>query len=122
MNARNGVPIFLGECDVTSPKLPPFRPPQNAVGDDTGGIIPYKNPNALIAYYTGLFLSPCCIVGLPLGVVPLVFGILGLRDRNRNPIIKGSIHAWIGIVLGGLSTVLTIVVWIVFVSQFIFSS
>ena len=107
---------------MTSPNLPPFRPPQNAVGDHTGGIIPYKNPNALIAYYTGLFLSPCCIVGLPLGVVPLVFGILGLRDRNRNPIIKGSIHAWIGIVLGGLSTVLTIVVWIIFVSQFIFSS
>jgi hypothetical protein len=68
-------------------------------GDSTGGVIPYKNPKALIAYYTGIFLSPCC-----LGFVPLIFGILALQDRAKNPAIKGAVHAYVGIVLGGLST------------------
>lgn len=99
---------------------PPLPTPSAATsinesgGDGTGGMIPYKNPKALIAYYTGLFLSPCCIVGLPLGAVPLVFGILGLRDRKRNPAIKGSAHAWIGIVFGGLSVIMTVVVWVAY--------
>ena len=32
----------------------------------------------------------------------LVLGIMGLRDRNRNPAIKGSIHAGIGIGCGAI--------------------
>jgi len=92
--------LFPGAAPVPSP------PPTTAAeGDSTGGLIPYKNPNALIAYYTGIFLSPFCFVGL--GIVPLVFGILGLRDRKKNPVIKGSVHAWIGIVLGSLSLLFT---------------
>jgi len=35
-----------------------------------------------------------------------VLGIMGLRARSRNPAIKGSVHAWIGIVMGGLMTLL----------------
>ncbi len=91
---------------------PPALGPPVEQGDGTGGLIPYKNPKALIAYYTGLFLSPCCIVGLPYGILPLTLGILGLRDRGRSPWIKGSLHAWIGIVLGGLSVVMTVVFWV----------
>lgn len=93
--------LFPGAAPAPSPP-----PTQTAEGDGTGGLIPYKNPNALIAYYTGIFLSPFCFVGL--GIVPLIFGILGLRDRKKNPVIKGSVHAWIGIVLGGLSLVFTV--------------
>ena len=77
--------------------------PPKTQGDATGGIIPYKNPKALIAYYTGLFLSPCC-----LGFIPLIFGILALQDRAKNPEIKGAVHAYIGIVLGGISTLVLI--------------
>jgi len=106
--------------DAANGTPPPLGPPPE-LGDSTGGLIPYKNPKALIAYYTGLFLSPCCLVGLPLGLVPLTFGILGLRDRGRNPVIKGSVHAWIGIVLGGLSVVMTVVVWILWLSGMLFS-
>jgi hypothetical protein len=84
-------------------------------GDSTGGLIPYKNPHALIAYYLGLFsLAPC--VGLPLGIGGLVLGIIGLKKRNQNPVIKGSVHAWIGIIMGGtmaliwlIATVLVVV-------------
>lgn len=69
-------------------------------GDATGGLIPYKNPKALIAYYLGIF-SFIPVLGIPLGLAAFVLGILGLRDRKRNPIIKGSVHAWIGIIVGG---------------------
>ena len=72
-------------------------------GDATGGIIPYKNPKALIAYYLGIF-SGLPIIGLPLGIAAFILGIMGLRDRKRNPAIKGSIHAGIGIGCGLLFT------------------
>lgn len=76
-----------------------------AEGDNTGGLIPYKNPQALIAYYLGIF-SLLPFIGLALAIPALVLGILGLRARKRNPAIKGSVHAWIGIVMGGLMTLL----------------
>ena len=80
-------------------------------GDSTGGLIPYKNPHALIAYYLGLFsLAPC--VGLPLGLGGLVLGIIGLKKRRENPVIKGSVHAWIGIVMGGTMALIWLLVTI----------
>lgn len=79
-------------------------------GDATGGVIPYKNPHALIAYYSGIFGLFCCFTPLPLGIIPVVLGIMGLQRRARNPIIKGSVHAWIGIVLGSISTIVSLLV------------
>ncbi len=73
--------------------------------DATGGIIPYKNPKALIAYYLGIF-SGLPIIGFPVGIVAFVLGIMGLKDRKRNPAIKGSAHAWIGIGCGGFFALL----------------
>ncbi|MBM4004700.1 MAG: hypothetical protein FJ295_15685 [Planctomycetes bacterium] len=75
--------------------------PSVSEGDATGGLIPYKNPQALIAYYLGL-LSGLPLIGFPLGVAAFILGILGLRARRRNPLVKGSVHAWIGIGCGGL--------------------
>ncbi|MEZ6095616.1 MAG: hypothetical protein R3C03_15545 [Pirellulaceae bacterium] len=74
-------------------------------GDATGGLIPYKNPKALIAYYLGI-ASGLPLIGLPLGMTAFVLGILGLKDRKKNPVIKGSAHAWVGIGCGGLFTLL----------------
>lgn len=88
----------------TNPNSPPIRPsPAEVVpvqGDATGGVIPYKNPKALVAYY----LSIAGLLIPLLGIAALVLGVQGLRARNKNPVIKGSVHAWIGIVLGALST------------------
>ena len=70
-------------------------------GDATGGVIPYKNPKALIAYYLGI-VSGLPIIGLPFGVAAFVLGILGLKARSKNPVIKGAAHAWIGIGCGGV--------------------
>lgn len=76
---------------------------RNPEGDATGGLIPYKNPKALIAYYTGIIgLLP--VIGLPLSVAAVVLGIMGLKARKRQPAIKGSVHAWIGIVFGLMAT------------------
>jgi hypothetical protein len=81
----------------------PNYPQHPGQGDATGGVIPYKNPYALIAYYSGIGGLLCCITPVPLGLVPVVLGIIGLQKRAQNPHIKGSVHAWIGIVLGVIS-------------------
>ena len=80
-------------------------PERAAEGDATGGVIPYKNPKALVAYYLGIF-SGLPLIGLPLAVAALILGILGLKARRENPVIKGSIHAGIGIGCGCFFTLL----------------
>ncbi len=81
-----------------------YRPtPQSEEGDATGGIIPYKNGPALAAYYLGIFsLLPC--IGLALAIPAFILGILGLKKRKKNPAVRGSVHAWIGIIMGGIFT------------------
>jgi hypothetical protein len=71
-------------------------------GDATGGIIPYKNPHALTAYYLGVF-SVIPVLGFFFGVAAVGLGVSGLKKRARDPVIRGSVHAWIGIVCGSLS-------------------
>jgi len=48
--------------DVTQPPVvTAAETPRPNEGDATGGIIPYKNPKALIAYYLGIFSGlPLC--------------------------------------------------------------
>lgn len=106
---------------MSNPYQPPMpapnhpQPQPSGEGDSTGGVIPYKNPHALTAYYLGIGFLICCITPLPLGLIPLVLGIMGLHKRAQNPVIKGSVHAWIGIVLGGFSafgSIMSAIVWI----------
>lgn len=85
------------------PDGPQYQGPPGQ-GDATGGVIPYKNVPALSAYYIGIVSLLCCFVGLPVGIVAVVLGIMGLQKRARQPEVKGSVHAWIGIVCGVLST------------------
>jgi GYF domain 2 len=83
----------------------PRAPGPKNEGDATGGLIPYKNPHALIAYYLSIFsLVPC--LGLPLGIAAVVLGVLGLKKYRRNPVISGLAHSWIGIILGGVTSLL----------------
>ena len=87
-------------------------PSPSAEGDTTGGIIPYKNPHALIAYYLGI-VSVIPMIGLPFGIAAFILGLKGLRARKENPVIKGSVHAAIGIGCGGLFSLLYTVIVIV---------
>ena len=88
-----------------SAPTPPASTPKGDGGVST--MIPYKNTSALIAYYLGVF----CILCPPILSIPaLVLGIKGLRNVNKNPEVKGTAHAWIGIVSGSFFLILSIVV------------
>jgi hypothetical protein len=69
------------------------------------GLIPTKNPSALVAYYLGVFsLIPC--LGLLLAIPALILGIKGLTFAKEHPETKGKAHAWVGIIMGGLFTLI----------------
>ena len=88
------------------PHAAPYQPPvqpvhQNQQGDGTGGLIPYKNPMALLGYYVSVFgLIPCA--GMVLGPAAIVMGIMGLKFNKANPHTKGVAHSWVAIVLGSI--------------------
>ena len=86
---------------------PPVQAPTSP--DNTlGGLIPYKNSSALIAYYLGIFsLIPG--FGLFTGIAAFVLGLKGLRYAKEHPEAKGKVHAWIGIVCGGFWALVHIV-------------
>lgn len=72
-------------------------------GDGTGGLIPFKNPKALTAYYVGVFNLILCIIpvlGLIGGVIAIVLGKQGLSYAKKHPRTAGQAHAVIGILLG----------------------
>lgn len=101
--------LSLEEIDFAPVSSPPTAPApgspivESQTAQDLQTLIPYKNKPALIAYYLGI-LGLVPILGFPCAVVALILGIKGLRNRAANPQVRGSVHAWIGIVLGGLVT------------------
>ena len=97
------LPEFAAAFGPSASGPPPIPPSARAAksADGLNAIIPYKNARALVAYYLGVF-SVIPPLGALLGIPALVLGISGLRFRRRNPEAGGSVHAWIGIVLGGL--------------------
>jgi|SRR5882672_10104652 len=78
----------------------PSHPGTDATEDTLGKVIPFKNPKALWAYYLGL-CSIIPMLGILLGFAALVLGIQGLLFANKNPGVRGHVHAWVGIVAGG---------------------
>ena len=86
-------------CRFCGERLEDASQGRPAEGDATGGVIPYKNMPALIAYYCGVFsVIPC----FPLGIAAFILGIKGLRRAREHPQVRGRVHAWIGIIVGGL--------------------
>jgi hypothetical protein len=102
-------------CRFCGEKFAPA--PSETQGDSTGGVIPYKNPPALVAYYCGVFSIAACIpipfLLLPLPIAALVFGIKGLKKAKADPRVRGTVHAWIGIIGGAIFTVLGLVMSVV---------
>ena len=90
---------------VEAEPLPAGSAGQNSTADNLSGIIPYKNPKALIAYYTSI-AGGLPFIGLPFAIAALVLGVMGLKDRKRDPKIRGAAHAWIGIGCGSIFTLL----------------
>lgn len=99
------IPVAARKCRHCGEELKPRRKD----GDAIAGVIPYKNPAALFAYYCGIFsILPC----FPLGITAFILGIVGLRAVKQNPELRGTAHAWIGIItgllFGGFWTLVTI--------------
>ena len=76
----------------------PARPVQADSGIAT--LIPYRNGAALSAYYLGVF-SFIPFLGIFLGLAGFVLGMKGRNYAIAHPEAKGTVHAWIGILLGG---------------------
>jgi GYF domain 2 len=90
---------FLAASAMPPPVMVPSASASSGGGINV--IIPYKNLFALIGYYLAVF-SLIPFIGMVLGLAAFGLGILGLRFRRKHPTAGGSVHAWIGIILGGL--------------------
>lgn len=88
------------EANPTASAPPPARPAGAAQGDAVATIIPYRNTPALVGYYLAIFSLVCW--GL-LSIPAVILGIVGLRKAAADPTAKGKVHAWVAIVLGGLT-------------------
>ena len=81
-----------------------------AVDDSSGlGILIPRNTLALWAYYLGIFSLLCGITAIP----ALITGILGLRYAKQHPEARGAIHAWVGIIIGGIALLLFLFILII---------
>jgi len=90
---------------------PPEKPKITIEDDNTiGGLIPYKNKFALLAYYVSYL---ALFLGLVAGIAAVFFGVKGLIFANKHPEFKGKIHAWAGIIMGiifsGINLILIII-------------
>lgn len=103
-NAENNYQCTACGFVLHGPQQPRFV----AQDDNTlGGLIPYKNSDALAAYYCGVFaVIPCLAV--PLGIAGLVLGLRGLKHAAAHPESQGTAHAWVGIIVGGLCALVNI--------------
>jgi hypothetical protein len=81
---------------------------QEGQSDATGGMIPYKNGPALTSYYLAVAsLIPC--LGLLTGIPAFFLGLKGLKKVKAQPWVRGSVHAWIGVVVGAVMVLLNII-------------
>jgi hypothetical protein len=87
-------------------------------------LIPTENVDATWAYYFGIFsllsFIPIFgfILGLPLGIRALMWGMRGRDYASQHPGANGGIHAWIGIILGIVSIVVSALYLILLVIVF----
>ena len=87
---------------VAPPVIPSRRSPMPAetTEDTLGKVIPFQNPKAIWAYYLGLS-SIIPGLGIFLGLAAVVLGVQGLLFANKNPGVRGHVHSWVGILVGG---------------------
>lgn len=79
------------------------------VNDGLCIFIPH-NILALWSYYLGIFAFLCGITSIP----AIITGFMGLNYAKKHPEAKGAIHCWVGITIGAVSLLLT-VLFIIFI-------
>ena len=90
-----------------SPLSPAPQIPTAAGPNVVEFFIPYRNGPALVAYYLAVFSVLC---GALLGIPAVILGIFGLKRARAHPEARGAVHAWVGILLGALTTIVTLAV------------
>lgn len=101
---------------ISSPASAPQPPRPPGIAPATSGgvaevFIPYKNGPALTAYYLGIFSLIC---GALLGIPALILSLKGLKVAKERPEARGAAHAWTGVILGSLTTLVSIAVGVAF--------
>ena len=86
------------------------KPSVVVVDQGMSGFIP-ANTKAVAAYYLGVFSLFCFLISIP----ALVLGILGLNHAKKYPQEKGAVHAWFGVIMGLLGTLLWLGVLVLFI-------
>ena len=81
--------------------------PPSSGHDVISTIIPVRNSAALIGYYMSV-ASLIPLVGLFLGPVAIVFGVKGLHAVKATPLVKGTVHAWVAIIMGSIVTLVNL--------------
>lgn len=91
---------------------PSARPTEATHGTLDRLLIPVDRPaSAVAAGYLALF-SFIPAFGLPMSILALVFGIMALKKINADPKLVGRGRAWFGIIVGGLMTVVNVLLLI----------
>ena len=101
-----------------APPAPPNISAHASAGDATGGLIPYKNKQALIGYYMafgGLLIMCIPLIGFLYSIGTIWLGFKGLKNVKENPAVKGTAHAWIAIIggVGELIVGIISIIWII---------
>ena len=91
----------MGDREPPQPPPPPPAPVASGSEGTLGGLVPTKNPSALTAYYLAV-ASLIPVLGIFLVIAAFILGIKGVRFAKEHPEAKGAVHAWIGIVVGGI--------------------
>jgi len=101
------------KCRHCGEYLDPSARPRDRPDAVERALLPVGRPaSAIAAGYLALF-GVVPVFGLPFSLLALVFGILALQKINRDPDLSGKGRAWFGIILGGLMTVLSVLLLIV---------
>jgi hypothetical protein len=115
-------PALTGVASPAPSGYPGAAPPQvgqaPTTGDATGGLIPYKNKQALIGYYMafgGLLIMCIPLIGFLYSIGTIWLGFKGLKNVKENPAVKGTAHAWIAIIGGVVELIVGIIsiIWVI---------
>ena len=115
-------PALTGVASPSPSDYPGAAPPQIAPGetggDATGGLIPYKNKQALIGYYMafgGLLIMCIPLIGFLYSIGTIWLGVKGLKNVKANPVVKGTAHAWIAIIGGAVELIggIISIIWVI---------
>ncbi len=83
----------------------PFQPPMAGYGGGQDQVLPIVS----IVFGSLSLLLFCCYGGIPLGLIAIITGYLGINNANNNPMQYGGKGLAIGgTILGGITLLLTI--------------